>query len=83
MKLLLFQLFRYYDDPDEGSNDKIAHLQWETVKERVIRAGTLNKLTASLLTPDGELDTRHFNVFFTTYRAFASQLEVLDLIEDR
>ncbi|KJH48789.1 RasGEF domain protein [Dictyocaulus viviparus] len=54
------------------------HLQWESVKERVIKAGTVEKLIECLVGPDGTMDSRHFNVFFATYRAFADPTNVLD-----
>ncbi|XGW35593.1 hypothetical protein V3C99_019085 [Haemonchus contortus] len=54
------------------------HLQWESVKERVIKAGTVEKLVECLVGADGTMDSRHFNVFFATYRAFAEPTNVLD-----
>ncbi|KAJ1357020.1 hypothetical protein KIN20_015039 [Parelaphostrongylus tenuis] len=60
--------------PSPGSD----HLQWESVKERVIKAGTIEKLVESLVASDGTMDSRHFNVFFATYRAFAEPTDVLD-----
>ncbi|KAL6724897.1 hypothetical protein Aduo_019743 [Ancylostoma duodenale] len=54
------------------------HLQWESVKERVIKAGTMEKLVECLVGADGTMDSRHFNVFFATYRAFAEPINVLD-----
>ncbi|VDM58682.1 unnamed protein product [Angiostrongylus costaricensis] len=49
--------------PCSGSD----HLQWESVKER-----------ESLVASDGTVDSRHFNVFFATYRAFTEPTDVLD-----
>ncbi|CAK5019778.1 unnamed protein product [Meloidogyne enterolobii] len=70
---------------DEGNsfNDKDStqdHLQWETIREKVVKAGSLKRIVESLLDSEGKLDSRQFNIFFTTYRSFAKTEEVLDLI---
>uniref|UniRef100_A0A915E2M4 Uncharacterized protein n=1 Tax=Ditylenchus dipsaci TaxID=166011 RepID=A0A915E2M4_9BILA len=57
------------DDLIDGSD----HLQWETIRERVIKAGTLDKMWV-----DGRMDSRQFNVFFATFRAFAEPGAVLE-----
>ncbi|VDM36538.1 unnamed protein product [Toxocara canis] len=59
------------------------HLQWETIRERVIRAGSVEKLVECLIGGDNMMDSRHFNVFFATYRAFSNCPVVLDLLLNR
>uniref|UniRef100_A0A914HAY1 Uncharacterized protein n=1 Tax=Globodera rostochiensis TaxID=31243 RepID=A0A914HAY1_GLORO len=63
--------------------DSVDHLQWETIRERVIKAGTVPKLVESLIDTDGQMDSRQFNVFFATYRAFSNAAEVFRLITDQ
>ncbi|KAJ9595941.1 hypothetical protein L9F63_012834, partial [Diploptera punctata] len=65
------------------SDDEISHLEWETVRVRFVKAGTLEKLVESLATDDGELESTYINVFLTTYRTFATAKQVLTLLLDR
>ncbi|XP_021924640.1 ral guanine nucleotide dissociation stimulator-like 1 isoform X3 [Zootermopsis nevadensis] len=65
------------------SDDEISHLEWETVRVRFVKAGTLEKLVESLATDDGELESTYINVFLTTYRTFATAKQVLMLLLDR
>lgn len=66
----------YHMGPELASD----HLQWETIRERVIRAGTVEKLVECLIGADHLMDSRHFNVFFATYRSFSNCPTVLDLL---
>ncbi|KAM3715915.1 Ral guanine nucleotide dissociation stimulator-like [Dirofilaria immitis] len=65
------------------SLDNTDYLQWETIRERVVRAGTLEKLVECLISDDMLMDSRHFNVFFATYRSFATCSNVLELLLQR
>ncbi|XKL63502.1 hypothetical protein PGB90_005866 [Kerria lacca] len=65
------------------SQDGISHLEWEKVRVKFIKAGTLEKLVESLTSDDGELESTYFNIFFTTYRTFATPEKVLTLILER
>ncbi|XP_072156546.1 ral guanine nucleotide dissociation stimulator-like 1 isoform X2 [Bemisia tabaci] len=65
------------------SDDEISHLEWETVRVRLIKAGTLEKLVESLATDDGELESTYVNVFLACYRTFSSPKQVLTLVLDR
>ncbi|XP_066147548.1 ral guanine nucleotide dissociation stimulator-like 1 isoform X2 [Euwallacea fornicatus] len=62
------------------SDDEISHLEWETVRVRFVKAGTLKKLVEALSTDDGELETTYINVFLATYRSFSTPKEVLTLL---
>ncbi|NXF33275.1 RGL1 protein, partial [Nyctibius bracteatus] len=57
--------------------------QYETCKIRTIKAGTLEKLVENLLTACGDNDFTYISIFLSTYRAFASTKEVLELLLDR
>ncbi|KAM6077409.1 ral guanine nucleotide dissociation stimulator-like 1 [Theristicus caerulescens] len=57
--------------------------QYETCKIRTIKAGTLEKLVENLLTAFGDNDFTYISIFLSTYRAFASTKDVLELLLDR
>ncbi|NXI50589.1 RGL1 protein, partial [Chloroceryle aenea] len=57
--------------------------QYETCKIRTIKAGTLEKLVENLLTAFGDNDFTYISIFLSTYRAFASTKNVLELLLDR
>ncbi|XP_059092463.1 ral guanine nucleotide dissociation stimulator-like 1 isoform X3 [Tigriopus californicus] len=65
------------------SDDDISHLEWETVRVRFIKAGSLEKLVGSLASEVGELESTYVNVFLATYRTFASPKQVLNLLLER
>nr|XP_053641691.1 ral guanine nucleotide dissociation stimulator-like 1 isoform X2 [Cherax quadricarinatus] len=67
----------------ESDDDEISHLEWETVRVRFLKAGTLEKLIESLASDSGELESTFVNVFLATYRTFSSTRQVLNLILDR
>ncbi|XP_077275034.1 ral guanine nucleotide dissociation stimulator-like isoform X2 [Temnothorax americanus] len=62
------------------SDDEISHLEWETVRVRFLKAGTVQRLVESLANDDGELESTYINIFLATYRAFTSPCEVLELL---
>lgn len=67
----------------QDSDDEISHLEWETVRVRFVKAGTLKRLVEALSTDDGELETTYINVFLATYRSFSTAREVLKLLLER
>ncbi|XP_066986341.1 ral guanine nucleotide dissociation stimulator-like 1 isoform X3 [Macrobrachium rosenbergii] len=67
----------------ESDDDEISHLEWETVRVKFLKAGTLEKLIESLASDSGELESTFVNVFLATYRTFSSTRQVLNLILDR
>ncbi|XP_025832732.1 ral guanine nucleotide dissociation stimulator-like 1 [Agrilus planipennis] len=68
---------------NSDSDDEISHLEWETVRVRFVKAGTLKKLVEALATDDGELETTYINVFLATYRSFSNPKEVLKILLQR
>lgn len=64
-------------------SEQVSHLEWETVRLRMIKAGTLQKLVESLTTDTGELESTYMNIFLSTYRSFASPNQVLSLLLNR
>eukprot|EP00095_Tigriopus_kingsejongensis_P003509 maker-scaffold373_size192110-snap-gene-0.40 protein:Tk03509 transcript:maker-scaffold373_size192110-snap-gene-0.40-mRNA-1 annotation:"hypothetical protein DAPPUDRAFT_49847" len=64
-------------------DDDISHLEWETVRVRFVKGGSLQKLVESLASEVGELESTYVNVFLATYRTFASPKQVLNLLLER
>jgi ral guanine nucleotide dissociation stimulator-like 1 len=69
--------------PAQDSEDEISHLEWETVRVRLVKAGSLEKLVESLASDSGELESTYVNVFLATYRTFSTAHQVLTLITQR
>lgn len=67
----------------DDSNERISHLEWETVRVRLLKAGTLQRLVEALATDEGELESTYVNVFLATYRTFTTPHQVLTLLLDR
>ncbi|XP_077296195.1 ral guanine nucleotide dissociation stimulator-like isoform X2 [Arctopsyche grandis] len=65
------------------SEDEISHLEWETVRVRFVKAGTVERLVEALATDDGELESTYINVFLATYRSFCEPSRVLQLLLQR
>ncbi|XP_026817312.1 ral guanine nucleotide dissociation stimulator-like 1 isoform X3 [Rhopalosiphum maidis] len=65
------------------SDDERSHLEWETIRVKFIKAGTIEKLVNSLASDDGELESTFVNIFLATYRTFASPHHVLSLLIER
>ncbi|KAL9911336.1 ral guanine nucleotide dissociation stimulator-like isoform 3-T5 [Glossina fuscipes fuscipes] len=65
------------------SEDEISYLEWEMVRVRFVKAGTLERLVEALATDDGELESTFINVFLNTYRTFSTPKEVLGLLIKR
>lgn len=62
----------------EDSEDTVSHLEWETVRVRVVKAGSLAAIVANLADDEGGLEPTNVNIFLATYRSFASPQQVLD-----
>ncbi|KFM73458.1 hypothetical protein X975_04405, partial [Stegodyphus mimosarum] len=73
---------RYHHATDDYS-DQVSHLEWETIRVKMIKAGTLEKLVESLTTDSGELESTYMNIFLSTYRSFASPNQVLSILLNR
>ncbi|XP_050530881.1 ral guanine nucleotide dissociation stimulator isoform X2 [Daktulosphaira vitifoliae] len=71
------------DAESSESDDERSHLEWETVRVKFIKAGTIEKLVNSLASDDGELESTFMNIFLATYRTFSSPHHVLSLLIER
>ncbi|KAH7931812.1 hypothetical protein HPB51_029694 [Rhipicephalus microplus] len=63
------------------SEDSVSHLEWETVRVRVIKAGPLEAIVANLADDEGGLEPTNVNVFLATYRSFSTPQQVLDAFQ--
>ena len=74
---------QYYSN-NQDADDGISHLEWETVRVRFVKAGSLCRLVENLASADtGEIESTYVNVFLATYRTFASCKQVLNLLIER
>ena len=68
------------------SETPISQLQWQTMRVKTIKAGSLEKLVENLA-PEKEsleeLDPGYLLAFLSTYRTFAKTGDVIDLLFDR
>ncbi|OQV14257.1 Ral guanine nucleotide dissociation stimulator-like 1 [Hypsibius exemplaris] len=55
----------------------VSYLEWQTVKVRNLKAGTLDRILRCLITPDNELDSGHVNIFLDTYREISNPVDVV------
>ena len=76
-------LFLIWFGKKKDSDDDISHLEWETVRVRLIKAGTLEKLVESLASDTGELESTYVNIFLATYRTFSTANQILALVAKR
>ena len=67
----------------QGTPEQNSGLAWETVKVRIVKAGSVERLVEHLPVALQEMDSSYINVFFSTYLTFSSQMEVLKILLDR
>ncbi|UJR28280.1 hypothetical protein I4U23_009528 [Adineta vaga] len=64
---------------DTQTNDQ-GTLLYSTIKIYQLKAGTLEKIIEYLANGDGELDTTHMHILFSTYRTFTNTRTLIDTI---
>ena len=72
--------------PSPEDEAPISHLQWETMRVWIIKAGSLSRLVEHLSPTKAaleELDPGYLMAFLSTYRTFAQTAEVVDLLLER
>ena len=77
---------RYRSSVSPSTGNDVGGLFWETVKIRVLKAGTLVKLVEHLTPGNTEVsdeDPSFLLCFLCTYKAFTSTEEILDLLLER
>ncbi|XP_064416277.1 ral guanine nucleotide dissociation stimulator-like 1 [Latimeria chalumnae] len=73
-------------NPDNAKVDSVeeksghSFIQHKTYKIRTLKAGSLEKLTANLITAYGEKDWNYIDIFLSTYQTFTSTETLLDLL---
>ncbi len=58
-------------------------LLYSTIKVYQLKAGTLEKIVEHLTNDDGELDTTHMHILFSTYRTFTNTRVLIDTLITR
>lgn len=58
----------------------VSYLEWQTIKVRSLKAGTLDRILRQLINSDYDLDSGTYHVFLDTYREATTPLEVVTLL---
>lgn len=78
--------YRSSDILQPSTEGDISYLQWETMRVRTIKAGSLAKLVDHLApstAPLEEIDPGYLVAFLSTYRTFANTTQIADLLFER
>ncbi|CAF4442444.1 unnamed protein product, partial [Adineta steineri] len=67
---------------DTQTNDQ-GTLLYSTIKVYQLKAGTLEKIVECLTNDQGELDTTHMYILFSTYRTFTNTRTLIDTLIQR
>ncbi|KAF7240077.1 Ral guanine nucleotide dissociation stimulator-like 1 [Varanus komodoensis] len=65
---------------DDHGTPECSFVQYRTCKRRVLRAATLPRLVDWLVTANAEGDLDYMSSFLATYQAFATPVQVLELL---
>jgi len=68
---------------DPSTNPESGTLLYSTIKVYQLKAGTLEKIVEYLTNENGDLDTTHMNILFSTYRTFTSPKILVDALISR
>uniref|UniRef100_A0A8D2LFW2 Ral guanine nucleotide dissociation stimulator like 3 n=1 Tax=Varanus komodoensis TaxID=61221 RepID=A0A8D2LFW2_VARKO len=70
----------FLSQQDDHGTPECSFVQYRTCKRRVLRAATLPRLVDWLVTANAEGDLDYMSSFLATYQAFATPVQVLELL---
>ncbi|GAU92770.1 hypothetical protein RvY_04810 [Ramazzottius varieornatus] len=65
---------------DTSCNEAVSYLEWQTIKVKVLKAATLDRVLRQLINDENELDSGTVNIFLDTYREVTTTAAVVTIL---
>ncbi|XP_055337717.1 ral guanine nucleotide dissociation stimulator-like [Paramacrobiotus metropolitanus] len=65
---------------DDNIHGSVSYMEWQTIKVRLLKAGTMERIMQALINSEYELESSHVNIFLDTYREFTTPEVVVEYL---